>query len=111
MAEQHADFQGLCVETLTVAPTTVQAAEAYFRNEPAPYGCVADPEREVFEQYGVARRPLSLGQRPGLFIIDRNGVVRFAHVGRQQWNIPSMDQVLEVCRALRCCPDGASGQG
>ena len=105
MAEQHADFQGLCVETLVVAPTTVQAAQSYFRNDPAPFASVADPEREVFEQYGVARRPLSLGQRPGLFIIDRKGVVRFAHVGRQQWNIPSMDQVMEVCRTLRCGPD------
>ena len=101
------------METLAVAPTTVQAAQAYFRNEPVPYACAADPEREIFEQYGVARRPLSLGQRPGLFIVDRRGVIRFAHVGRQQWNIPSMEQVMEVCRALKCCPDepSASGQG
>ena len=105
MAEQYADFQGMCVETLTVAPTTLQAAQAYFRNDPAPFTSVADPEREIFVRYGVASRPLSLGQRPGLFVIDRKGVVRFAHVGRQQWNIPSMDRVMEVCRTLKCGPD------
>ena len=37
---------------------------------------------------------ISLGQRPGLFVIDAEGVVRYAYLGFQQWEIPSIDDTL-----------------
>jgi hypothetical protein len=37
---------------------------------------------------------VSLGQRPGLFIIDGEGTVRYAYLGFQQWEIPSIDDTL-----------------
>ncbi len=52
------------------------------------------PSRAVFRLYEVQSRVWSLGQRPGLYIIDRDGMVRFAHVGAQQWDIPSDEWVL-----------------
>ena len=39
---------------------------------------------------------MSLGQRPALFVIDRDGIVRFDTVGTQQWQIPTNQQVLRV---------------
>jgi hypothetical protein len=39
---------------------------------------------------------LSLGQRPALFVIDQDGIVRFDTVGTQQWQIPTNQQVLQV---------------
>lgn len=52
--------------------------------------------------YGVASKLTSLGQRPALFIVDRDGIVRYGHVGTQQWEIPGNDEVLEVCRSIPC---------
>ena len=43
---------------------------------------------------------VSLGQRPGLFVIDGEGVVRHAHLGFQQWEIPSVDETLKQLDAL-----------
>jgi deoxyinosine 3'endonuclease (endonuclease V) len=43
---------------------------------------------------------VSLGQRPGLFIIDGDGIVRYSHLGWQQWEIPSVDETLEQLGAL-----------
>ena len=37
---------------------------------------------------------ISLGQRPGLFVIDRDGVVASAYLGFQQWEIPTVDETL-----------------
>jgi hypothetical protein len=37
---------------------------------------------------------ISLGLRPGLFIIDREGAVRYAYLGFQQWEIPAIDDTL-----------------
>ena len=43
---------------------------------------------------------ISLGQRPALFIVDAEGTVRFAHLGFQQWEIPTIDETLEQLDAL-----------
>ena len=43
---------------------------------------------------------VSLGQRPGLFIVDKDGIVRYAHLGWQQWEIPSVDETLAQLDAL-----------
>jgi hypothetical protein len=42
----------------------------------------------------------SLGQRPGLYVIDRDGIVRYALLGAQQWEIPSNAEVLAALAAL-----------
>jgi peroxiredoxin len=65
-----------------------------------PYTILSDEHHGCFDSYDVASRALSLGQRPALFVIDRNGVVRFDAVGTQQWQIPTNDAVLAVLTEL-----------
>jgi hypothetical protein len=43
---------------------------------------------------------MSLGQRPALFVVDGEGVVRFDSIGTQQWQIPTNDNVLKVLAGL-----------
>jgi hypothetical protein len=50
----------------------------------------------------VESRAISLGQRPGLFVIDREGTVRYSHIGWQQWDIPKNSEVLGQCRNIHC---------
>jgi len=59
-----------------------------------------DPDRQVYRQYDVKSTFISLGQRPGLFVIDREGVVRYAYLGRQQWEIPTVDETLRQLDVL-----------
>lgn len=60
-----------------------------------PFPCLADPHRAVYRLYHVLSRLWSLGQRPGLYIIDREGIVRYVYLGTQQWEIPTNKLVLE----------------
>jgi hypothetical protein len=43
---------------------------------------------------------LSLGQRPALFVVDAEGIVRFDSIGGQQWEIPTNENVLSVLASL-----------
>lgn len=94
MREDYPQFQDRQAEVITIAASDLETAQDFFHRRPMPFPCLVDPERITFQRYGVASRAISLGQRPALFIIDKGGMVRFAHIGGQQWEIPSNELVL-----------------
>ncbi len=100
MREDHPRFVELGAEVLAIAPETRDSARAFHDRNPMPFPLVYDEEHDVFDRYDVVRALASLGQRPALFVVDGEGIVRFNHVGTQQWQIPGNDEVLEVVRGL-----------
>lgn len=86
---------------LAISAESPERSEAYLRSHPLPYPTLVDADHEVFDAYDVTSRMMSLGQRPALFVIDADGIVRFEEVGAQQYNIPRNDKVLEVLESLR----------
>jgi peroxiredoxin Q/BCP len=88
------EFENRDAEVLAIAPDTLEQAQSHFQRHDIPFRCLADPDRQVYRQYDVKSAVVSLGQRPGLFIIDREGIVRYAHLGWQQWEIPSVRETL-----------------
>ena len=65
-----------------------------------PFSLLADERHAVFDAYDVITTMMSLGQRPAVFVVDRQGLVRFDSIGTQQWQIPSDDNVLAVLSSL-----------
>ena len=94
MRDRYEDFKQRGAEILAIAPDTLENARSYFEKNDISFPCLPDPDRSVFRQYDVKSAMVSLGQRPGLFVIDREGVVRFAYLGWQQWEIPTVDETL-----------------
>jgi peroxiredoxin len=72
----------------------------YLRENSLPFEILLDERREVSRRYGVWHR-IGLDAwniaRPALFIIDRDGVVRYIYVGRTQEEFADPD---EISRAL-----------
>ena len=100
MRDDYDRFTALGAEVLAISAEPAKRSEAYLRSHPLPYPTLVDEEHEVFDAYDVTSRMISLGQRPGLFVIDADGVVRFEEVGAQQYNIPPDEQVLKVLESL-----------
>ena len=94
MRDRYGEFQQRNAEVIAIAPDTAEHASAYFKQQEIPFPALADPDRRVFRRYDVKSAMISLGQRPGLFVIDGAGVVRYAHLGFQQWEIPPIDETL-----------------
>ena len=97
MSDQYEEFRSAGAEVLAVVNASKGYAELFGKALNLPFPCLIDTEHSVFDLYQVESRLVSLGQRPGLYVIDRQGVVRFAQVGWQQWDIPSNTEVLRVC--------------
>ncbi len=100
MRDSIGEFERRDAQLLAIAPDTLEHAGTYFQRHDIPFPCLADPDRRVFRQYDVKSAMVSLGQRPGLFIVDREGVVRYAYLGWQQWEIPSLEETLRELDAL-----------
>ena len=96
MREHHDEFVTRDAQVLAIAPGGLgNNVDKYVGKAGAfPFPMLVDAKHEVFDQYDVVKKLASLGQRPALFVIDRDGVVRYNQVGTQQTNIPPIVEVL-----------------
>jgi len=101
LRDRIGEFEDRGAQVIAIAPDTLEHARSFFQRNDIPFPCLADPDRQVFRQYDVKSAMISLGQRPGLFIIDAEGVVRYAYLGFQQWEIPSIDDTLAELDRLK----------
>jgi peroxiredoxin len=93
-------FTAADARVVAVAPDTAEGVARFVQNNPYPFSLLPDETHEVFDAYDVVSRLMSLGQRPAVFVIDRDGTVRFDSIGTQQWEIPTNSAVLSVLAAL-----------
>jgi peroxiredoxin len=100
LRDDYERFTGLGAEVIAISAEEAARSEGYLRAHPLPYPVAVDADHTTFDAYDVTSRMMSLGQRPGLFVVDADGVVRFDSVGTQQWQIPPDEQVLELLRSL-----------
>jgi peroxiredoxin len=100
LRDDYPRFAAVGAEILAIAPHRLAEVERFAARAALPFPLLADSGRESYRRYEVGRSLWSLGQRPGLYLIDRAGVVQYALLGAQQWEIPSNDDVLTVLSSL-----------
>ena len=100
MRQDYNLFTNLNSEVVVIAPDTMGNAQSFFKTSPVPFVALVDDSLEVYQMFDVQSKLISLGQRPGLFVIDKNGMIQFAYVGAQQWEIPANTVVLEKLAEL-----------
>lgn len=100
MRDDIEKFTSKGARVVAIAPDTAAGVAKFVDNNPYPFSLLADEDHHVFDAYDVISTMMSIGQRPALFVVDRDGVVRFDSIGTQQWQIPSNDNVLAVLDKL-----------
>ena len=85
---------------VAIAPDTADGVAKFVDGNAYPFSLLPDEHHSVFDAYDVISTMMSLGQRPALFVVDRDGVVQFDSIGTQQWQIPSNENVLAVLAQL-----------
>ena len=100
MSERYEEFKALGAEIIAVSRDPLDKTTDFLLRREVPFTCLIDPDHGMFDAYGVPSTFISLGQRPGTVIIDSQGCIAYTDVGRQQWDIPTVDRLLDVCRRL-----------
>ena len=65
-----------------------------------PFIGMADIRSKVADTFFQEVHWLKLGRMPALFVIDRKGVIRYAHYGDSMADIPPNEEVLAVLDGL-----------
>jgi peroxiredoxin Q/BCP len=100
LRDDHDQFVAAGASVIAIAPESTTAIERFTKQHPVPFPIVSDSDHAVFDAYDVVSRALSLGQRPAVFVLDRDGTVRFDAIGTQQWQIADNKTVLSILATL-----------
>lgn len=64
-----------------------------------PFPLLPDEQLQVINSYGVLNPEDGLA-RPSVFVIDRKGIIRYAHVGKDMFDRPTVDLILAQARKV-----------
>ena len=127
MGEAYEDFLAAGVDVVAVFQYRGEPTRNFCRRRGVSFSCLGDPERELYHAVGLerggpgevigpqlakgflraARRGAFPGiphgdvnQRPGTFVLDRNGNVAFAHYNRDSSDNVDPSELLRIAREL-----------
>jgi len=107
LRQDYAQFTARDAEVLVICPEGRGAVQAYWQREQLPFPGLADPNHKVANLYGQEVNLLKLGRMPELAIIDRGGVIRYAHHATSMSDIPVSKTLLDVLDRLNRTPQAA----
>jgi peroxiredoxin Q/BCP len=96
-------FADLGVEVIGISPDDAESHRRFRAARALPFRLLSDPEGRAARAYGAWGL---FGMKRAVFLIDRDGLVRYEHVEAVALFRRTREELLEVCRRL----DGAEGR-
>jgi len=85
---------------IVIGPEDDNAFKEFWQREKMPIPGIADPQHIIAKLYGQEIKILKLGRMPALFVIDREGLIRFRHHGKSMSDIPPNNDILDLLEKL-----------
>ncbi len=96
LRQDHQKFVDRNAEIIAVGPEDTESFADYWHKEQMPFIGLVDHKHEVAHVYGQKVNPLKLGRMPALFVIDREGKIRYQHFGNSMSDIPKNEEILSL---------------
>ncbi|MBN1813039.1 MAG: redoxin domain-containing protein [Anaerolineae bacterium] len=100
MREDYDRFVERDAEILIIGPEGPRRFKQVWEAERYPFVGFADYRHTVADRYGQEVNLLKLGRMPALLVVDKRGVIRFAHFGDDMADIPKNEDVLALLDRL-----------
>ena len=92
-------FDELGAQVLAISPQDVDSHEAFANVHSFSFPLLADTEKSVGRAYGILG-PVGFYKR-SVFVIDRDGVIRYAHRASAGLTFRKTDELVEAVRAAQ----------
>jgi peroxiredoxin Q/BCP len=96
LRQDYEKFVQRDTEVVVVGPEQKRDFQHYWSKKELPFIGLPDPELKVLHLYGQEFSLLKLGRMPAQVIVDKKGVVRFAHYGHSMSDIPRNNEILNL---------------
>jgi peroxiredoxin Q/BCP len=96
LRDEYDLFRTRGAEILAVGPDDQPAFRDYWKNHRLPFAGLPDPEHRVSGLYKQQVRLFKLGRMPLVCVVDRDGLIRYAHYGNDMSDIPDNQTLLRV---------------
>ena len=100
LRRDYSKFQTLETEIVVVGPEDADNFRMYWKSHKLPFIGLPDPTYSVLKRYGQEFNLFKLGRIPAQVLIDKQGIVRFAHYGKSMSDIPENEEILHTLRIL-----------
>ncbi len=87
-------------EIVVVGPEGARRFRRVWEEKKYPFVGLADHRHVVANLYGQEVKLLKAGRMPGVLVIDKGGVIRFAHFGHDMADIPKNAALLRLLDGL-----------
>jgi peroxiredoxin Q/BCP len=84
------------VEILALGPDGTAAFQRYWLENELPFVGLPDPHSQVAARFYQEVNLFKLGRMPAILVIDRDGMIRYAHYGVSMADIPENRAILEI---------------
>jgi peroxiredoxin len=100
LREEYGKFVERDAGILVIGPEGPRRFKQVWEAERYPFVGFADYRHTVADRYGQEVNLLKLGRMPALLVVDKRGVIRFAHFGDSMADIPKNEVVLALLDQL-----------
>ena len=100
LRQNYNNFNNKQSEVIVIGPEDDNAFKEFWEREKMPIPGIADPQHIIAKLYGQEVKTLKFGRMPALFVIDREGLIRFGYHGKSMNDIPSNNDMLDLLERL-----------
>jgi peroxiredoxin len=100
LRQDYPQYVSRNTEIIAIGPETEKAFTDWWHEHKMPFIGIADPEHNIANLYGQQVKLLKLGRLPSSLVIDKNGAIRFKHLGESMSDIPLSQEMLSLIDAL-----------
>jgi len=103
MAQLRQDYEQFVqqdAEVVVVGPDSAKKFAEYFEEHDLPFVGLPDPKHTVLKLYKQQVKLIKMGRMPAQTLVDKNGLIQFAHFGKSMQDIPSNADMLASLKEL-----------
>jgi peroxiredoxin len=99
MVQLHRDFEKFEYANTTIlvaGPENAKAFSRFWDENDLPFIGLPDSKHNVLKLFGQEIKLFKFGRMPAQVIVDKKGIVRYAHYGHSMSDIPKNKELLEI---------------
>lgn len=100
LRQDYDEFSRRGAEIIALGPDGPRTYQRFWELENMPFVGVPDIKSKIADKYYQEVNLIKLGRMPAVFVIDKNGMIRYKHYASSMSDIPDNNEILKVIEEI-----------